>query len=66
MVAHIVSNVAVLKQSGHVVQIGQYSLPFLSAQIAASNVPTQSCPASAPLFNGSQCVGCAGNQYYLI
>lgn len=47
-------------------QIGQYTLTYLQAQIAAVNLPTQVCPSTTPFFNGLACVSCPAGQYYLI
>ena len=64
--ARLVSNVAGLNATNKTVAIGQYTLSFLKKQIAALVLPVQLCPPSKPLYNGSQCIACAPNQYYLL
>ena len=64
--AKIVSNVAGLNATNKTVAIGQYTLAFIQSQIKAMVVPVQVCPASKPLFNGSQCVACPPGEYYLL
>jgi hypothetical protein len=60
------SNVSALNATGKVVVIGQYSLGFLAAQINASVIPIQICPAALPLYNGTDCISCPPGMYYLI
>ena len=64
--ARLVSNVSALNATNKTVATGHYTLVNLQKQIKAQVVPTKVCPAATPLFNGSQCVACAPNQYYLI
>ena len=64
--ATFVSNISALNKSGHVVQIGQYTLSNLKQQILSSKVPTKYCPSTAPMFNGSLCISCSNGTYYLL
>jgi hypothetical protein len=66
IVARQVSNVAVLQSSGRVVSVGQYNIPYLQAQIAASPIPYTVCPPATPFYNGLVCVACPVGTYYLI
>ena len=64
--SRLVSNVKALNATNKTVATGQYTLAYLQKQINSQVLPTKACPTSTPLFNGSSCVACAPNQYYLI
>jgi hypothetical protein len=66
IMARQVSNVTALNATNKTIALGQYNLTALQMQIKALVVPYKPCPASAPLFNGSQCVACSPHQYYLL
>ena len=62
----LVSNVTALNATNKSVPTGQYTLANLQKQINAQVLPHKPCPSATPLYNGSQCVACAPNQYYLL
>ena len=64
--SRLVSNVAALNATNKTISIGIYNLSSTKKQIATLVLPFQLCPASKPLYNGSQCVACPPNQYYLL
>ena len=64
--ARLVSNVAGLNATNRTLAIGHYTLSFIKKQIASLVLPVQLCPVNKPLYNGSQCVACPKNQYYLL
>lgn len=52
-----VSNTDALAKSS-VVESGRFTLASLIESNKASSMPTQSCPAEKPLYNGKECVAC--------
>ena len=64
-IPQLVSNLTSILYSGNYINIANYTLVNMNAQIMASQYPVVLCPASAPLFNGSQCVACPNGTYYL-
>lgn len=60
-----VSNVTALKAS-KILVINNATISNLAATINASAMPVQECPATAPLFNGTHCLACPINNYYLL
>jgi hypothetical protein len=59
-----VTNVTQLNKANNYVNVGGANLAFINTTISASVLPVRACPASAPLFNGTACLGCRPGQYY--
>ena len=59
--ARLVTNVAALNATNKTVPIGRHNLTSIKMQNAALVLPYKLCPASNPLYNGSQCVACPPN-----
>ena len=50
------SNVSALNATGRYVNIGSFTLVNLENNISSQVLPSATCPASQPLFNGSVCL----------
>ena len=60
----LASNTIALSATHRYVNLGSYNLINLANSIHASPYPSHPCPSSAPLFNGSACLGCPVHTYY--
>jgi len=60
----LASNTSALNATNRYINLGSYTLANLILNISSSPYPSHSCPSTAPLFNGSQCIACANGSYY--
>lgn len=60
-----VSNLTSILNSGNYVNIANYTLVNMNAQIIASKYPVAHCPGNKPLWNGTECIQCPNGTYYL-
>ena len=61
---HNVTNVTALNATHRYVNLGAYTLANIAHNISKMIYPYVVCPASAPLFNGSQCLACPKPSFY--
>ena len=63
-VPKVVTNVSELAKLHTSVNVGAKTLKALNASISAAKYPVVVCPASHPLYNGTNCIVCKAGQYY--
>jgi len=64
-VPQFVTNLTAILNAGNYIEIANYTIVNLNAQVIASKYPVVYCPSSAPMFNGTNCVACTSGTYYL-
>ena len=64
--AKSVTNVNALNESGLYLEEGDFTLKNLNESLHSSGLPFAPCPYKAPIFNGSKCVKCPNNDYFIL
>lgn len=60
----LVSNVNALNELQNVFEQDNYTIANIAAQIKEIKLPTATCGAATPAFNGKECYQCPKDKYY--